>query len=75
MARRAAQGHREVLAALLERLEAEGKVRSRGPISFTVLDPERGCRYQLSAGRDYPVNPQIKGAIRSLRGVAMVEEV
>ncbi|AOZ68658.1 DNA polymerase III subunit alpha [Rhodobacter xanthinilyticus] len=63
------------IAALLERLEAEGKVRSRGPISFTVFDPERGCRYQLSAGRDYPVNPQIKGAIRSLRGVAMVEEV
>ncbi|MCV2879697.1 DNA polymerase III subunit alpha [Sedimentimonas flavescens] len=63
------------IASLLERVEAEGKVRGRGPISFTVFDPERGCRYMLSAGRDFPVNPQVKGAIRALRGVAMVEEV
>ncbi|MBW0158902.1 DNA polymerase III subunit alpha [Sedimentimonas flavescens] len=63
------------IASLLERVEAEGKVRGRGPISFTVFDSERGCRYMLSAGRDFPVNPQVKGAIRALRGVAMVEEV
>ena len=63
------------VAALLERLAAEAKQRARGPISFMVYDTERGCRYRVSTGKDYPVNPQIKGAIRSLRGVAEVEEV
>ena len=50
-------------------------MRSRGPIHFTVFDPARGERYQIHCGQDYPVNPQIKGAIRSLRGVALVEEI
>ncbi len=63
------------IAALLERVAAEGKVRGRGPIAFTVFDPERNCRYRLNAGREFPVNPQVKGAIRSLRGVALVEEL
>ncbi|MDV7271319.1 DNA polymerase III subunit alpha [Thioclava sp. A2] len=63
------------IASLLERLEQEGKVRSRGPVSFMVFDPDKGYRYQLSAGRQFPVNPQVKGAIRSLRGVSMVEEI
>ncbi|WP_406720288.1 DNA polymerase III subunit alpha [Thioclava litoralis] len=63
------------IASLLGRLEEEGKVRSRGPISFTVFDAEKNCRYELATGRDFPVNPQIKGAIRSLRGVSMVEEI
>ena len=62
------------IAALLARLGAEGKVRSRGPVHFTVLDPASGNRFMLRAG-EFPVNPQVKGAIRSLRGVAQVEEV
>ncbi len=40
-----------------------------------IFDPDRGARYQMSAGQDYPINPQVKGAIRSLRGVIEVEEV
>jgi len=63
------------IAALFERIAAEGKVRARGPVTFSVYDPERRCRYQIGAGRDFPVNPQVKGAIRSLRGVVQVEEV
>lgn len=63
------------IAALLERIAAEGKVRARGPVTFSVFDPESGCRYRIAAGRDFPVNPQVKGAIRSLRGVVQVEEV
>ena len=63
------------VAALLTRMLEEAKVRSRGPISFCVTDPDRGAEYEISAGRDFPVNPQIKGALRALRGVVMVEEV
>ncbi|HEY0213404.1 MAG TPA: DNA polymerase III subunit alpha [Paenirhodobacter sp.] len=63
------------IAALLQRLADEGKVRTRGPIHFAVTDPVSGNRFTLNAGPDFPVNPQVKGAIRSLRGVALVEEV
>jgi DNA polymerase-3 subunit alpha len=30
---------------------------------------------ELSAGRDYPVTPQIKGAIKSLDGVMDVQDI
>ncbi len=63
------------VAALLGRLEQEGKVGSRGPVAFSVYDAERNCRYRIAAGRAFPVNPQVKGALRSLRGVGMVEEI
>ena len=63
------------VAAILERLAAEGKVRSNGPVAFNVFDVERGCQYRIDAGRQFPVNPQVKGAIRALRGVSMVEEI
>ncbi|TQS71673.1 DNA polymerase III subunit alpha [Rhodobacteraceae bacterium] len=63
------------VAELLSRVEHDGKIRSRGPINFTVFDAVRNCRYELTTGREFPVNPQIKGAIRSLRGVSMVEEI
>ena len=66
------------LATLLARLEPEARGagrRGRGPITFRVADPARGAEYEIAAGRDFPVTPQIKGAIRSLRGVAMVEDI
>ena len=30
---------------------------------------------EIDAGQDYPVTPQIKGAIKSLNGVMTVEEI
>ncbi|OCX66641.1 DNA polymerase III subunit alpha [Thioclava sp. SK-1] len=63
------------VASLLQRLEDEGNIRSRGPISFLVFDAEKNCRYQLSTEREFPVNPQIKGALRSLDGVSAVTEI
>ncbi|ETD85341.1 DNA polymerase III subunit alpha [Rhodobacter capsulatus] len=63
------------VAALFERIAAEGRVKSRGQVTFSVFDPEKRRRYQITAGRELPVNPQVKGALRSLRGVVQVEEV
>ncbi len=48
---------------------------ARGPILFCVRDPETGCEYDIEAGRDFPVGPKIKGALRSVGGVLEVEEV
>ncbi|WP_347312652.1 DNA polymerase III subunit alpha [Defluviimonas sp. SAOS-178_SWC] len=63
------------VAALLNRMVEEAKIRSRGPISFCIADRETGEEVEVSVGRDFPVNPQIKGAIKAMGGVVLVEEV
>jgi DNA polymerase-3 subunit alpha len=63
------------VAELLARLEAEGKGRPRSPVEFRVTDSDRGAEYEIAAGRDYPVTPQIRGAIRAIRGIATVEDI
>ena len=63
------------VAALLNRMVEEAKIRSRGPISFCIANRETGEEVEVEAGQDYPVNPQIKGAIKAMGGVVLVEEV
>jgi DNA polymerase-3 subunit alpha len=58
------------LAALLGRLE--GKTRAQ--ITLCVPD-ETGREIDILLPRPYPVTPQIKGAIKAMAGVAMVEEI
>lgn len=63
------------VAGLLARMQQEAKIRSRGPISFLVADRATGTEVEVETGREYPVNPQIKGAIKAMSGVVLVEEV
>ncbi len=52
------------------------KVRGgRGPILFTVMADGLPGDVEIDCGVEYPVNPQIKGALRSLDGVIEVEEI
>jgi DNA polymerase-3 subunit alpha len=58
----------------------DGAVRDRvrggrGPIIFTVLTGTDLGEVDVSLDQEFPVNPQIKGALRSLPGVVEVEEV
>ncbi|SMX39017.1 DNA polymerase III subunit alpha [Octadecabacter ascidiaceicola] len=46
----------------------------RGPITFTIDDAELG-EIDVELGAEFPVNPQIKGALRSLTGVIEVQEI
>ncbi|MFN3822618.1 MAG: DNA polymerase III subunit alpha [Pseudorhodobacter sp.] len=62
------------VAALLAGLDAKG-TRGRGAITFCVPDPETGEEIDLDLPRDYPVTPQVKGAIKAMGGVVAVEEV
>ncbi len=62
------------VAALFARTGAEAG-RSRGPITFCVADPATGQEIDIAAGQEFPVTPQIKGALKSLAGVVMVEEL
>ncbi|MEQ9260431.1 MAG: DNA polymerase III subunit alpha [Roseovarius sp.] len=61
------------VASVLE--GAAGARGGRGPIYFCLLDQGLPGEVEIAAGRDYPVSPQIKGALKSLGGVVMVEEV
>ncbi|MDQ2093558.1 DNA polymerase III subunit alpha [Rhodalgimonas zhirmunskyi] len=57
--------------------EAQDKIKSggKGPIRFCLTGPDLPGEIEVSAGRDYPVNPQIRGAIKSLPGVIEVQDI
>jgi DNA polymerase-3 subunit alpha len=59
-----------VLAQAAEAVKSGG----RGPVSFCLMDPSLPGEVEMDTGREFPVNPQIKGAIKSLDGVMLVEE-
>jgi len=48
---------------------------ARGPIQFCLIHPDLPGEVEIDTGVEYPVTPQIKGAIKSLPGVILVEEV
>ncbi|ESW61249.1 MAG: DNA polymerase III subunit alpha [Rhodobacter sp. CACIA14H1] len=58
------------VAALLARVEG----RSKAAITICVPD-ETGREIDVMLPQPYPVTPQIKGAIKAMAGVVMVEEV
>ncbi|TBX15496.1 DNA polymerase III subunit alpha [Nioella sediminis] len=63
------------VAGLLDRARGEAKLKGRGPVSLCLLSPELPGEVDVLLGEDFPVNPQIKGALKSLEGVLMVEEI
>ncbi len=62
------------VANVLQGAVQSAKSGGRGPIHFCLLDPALPGEVELETGMEYPVNPQIKGAIKSLSGVVTVEE-
>ncbi|MBD3676796.1 MAG: DNA polymerase III subunit alpha [Rhodobacteraceae bacterium] len=60
---------------LLERMGDEKATRGKGPITFCIADRDTGTEWDVTPDRDFPLNPQIKGAIKSLGGVLMVEDI
>jgi DNA polymerase III subunit alpha len=62
------------VAALLAR-HKDGPSRARGPVWFCVADRAQGREYDIDSGQVFAITPQIKGAVKSLGGVVMVEEM
>jgi DNA polymerase-3 subunit alpha len=58
------------LAALLSKVEG----RNRAQITLCLPDAD-GREIDVSLPRPYPVTPQIKGAIKAMQGVVMIEEL
>ena len=47
----------------------------RGPVRFCLLDRDLPGEVEIETGSDYPVTPQVMGALKSLAGVVTVEEI
>ena len=58
------------LAALLGRLEG----RTKAQVTLCVQD-DQGREIDVTLPQPYPITPQIKGAIKAMQGVVMVEEI
>ena len=67
----AIQSVADVLDGARQAVKAAGK----GPVQFCLMDPSLPGEVEVDLGREFPVTPQIKGAIRSLDGVMEVEEI
>ncbi|MCZ0814050.1 DNA polymerase III subunit alpha [Roseovarius sp. EGI FJ00037] len=63
------------VASLLQDAARRVKSGGRGPIRFNLMAQGLPGEVEIDAGEDFPVNPQIKGAIKSLPGVMTVEEL
>jgi DNA polymerase III subunit alpha len=64
-----------LVATILDRALKDGVKGGRGPVYFCLVDAGLPGEVELDCGTEYPVTPQIKGALRSLQGVVEVEEV
>ena len=63
------------VATVLENAVKSVKSGGRGPVHFCLMAPDLPGEVELETGREFPVTPQIKGAIKSLGGVVDVEEM
>jgi DNA polymerase-3 subunit alpha len=59
--------------SVLERMAKERG--SKGPLTFCVPDPRTGDEVEITPAREFALNPQIRGALKSLPGVVMVEDI
>ncbi|WP_281968292.1 DNA polymerase III subunit alpha [Roseovarius nanhaiticus] len=63
------------VARVLDGAAQAARAARPGPIRFCLMADGLPGEVELSAGRDYPVTPQIKGAIKSLDGVMDVQDL
>ena len=61
------------VASVLTR--ATGSRGGRGPVRFCLIGAGLPGEVEIDLKGEYPVSPQVKGAIKSLDGVVMVEEI
>ncbi len=63
------------VAALLDRVQNEKSRRGRGPVELCLTAPDLPGEVEIALPGEWPVNPEIKSALKSLPGVITVEEV
>ncbi len=63
------------IASVLDGAATATKGAARGPITVCLMDDSLPGEVEMDLGQDFPVTPQIKGAIKSLNGVLEVEDL
>jgi len=62
------------VAAVLARAAEGAAKRTKGPVNLLLMHADLPGEVEISLGEAFPVTPQVKGAIKSLPGVVVVEE-
>ncbi len=65
----------DTVAAVLEEAKSAARAAARGPGQLCLLDPGLPGEVELDLGQDFAINPEVKGALKSLDGVMTVEEL
>ena len=63
------------VAAVLEQARAAARTAARGPVQLCLMDPGLPGEVEMDLGQDFAINPEIRGAIKSLDGVVTVEDL
>jgi DNA polymerase-3 subunit alpha len=64
----------ETIAGILDKAGRDAGRVARGPVYLCLMHAGLPGEVELDLGDNFPVNPQIKGALRSLNGVIEVED-
>lgn len=62
------------VASILERERQAAKSGPKGPVIFTLMSGDLPGEVEIDTGNEYPVNPQLRGAIKHIDGVMAVED-
>ncbi len=62
-------------AALLSRATQEAKSRTYGEVHLRLRSPDLPGEVDIAVGDQFQINPQIKGALKSISGVLQVEDM
>lgn len=65
----------ETVAHILAEAAQAARNAARGPVQLCLMDPGLPGEVEMDLGQEFPLNPQIKGALKSLDGVVDVEEM
>lgn len=63
------------VAALLERAASESRNKACGSVRLRLMAPDLPGEVEMDIGDRFAVNLQLKGALKSMQGVATVEEM
>ncbi|KIC41931.1 DNA polymerase III subunit alpha [Ruegeria sp. ANG-R] len=63
------------MAKVLEDAETSAKRAAKGPVYVRLFDPRLPGEVEMDLGRSFAINPEIKGALKSLEGISEIEEV
>ena len=63
------------VASVLQDAAAKARNARPGEVSVCLMDPSLPGEVEMTLGQSFPLNPQVKGALKSLNDVIDVEEV